>query len=151
LTYALPRNLYKPVGRQIERPTLAVITGSVTAEASFRGYESWFALGVWSSFYHDINSPLSAPDTLITHWHQDDLARMVLPPPLVSDWSGTANWRSLRNTVSKPAFGDRTNCNRLSLVISSPPSRGIYFARNDEVRVLQNVTVRVYQAKAWNG
>ena len=151
LTYALPKLLYRPVGRRIERPTLVVVEGSVTAEASFRGYESWFALGVWPYLYHDVNSPPPQPAPLITHWLQDDLARMIMAPDLVSDWTCTANWRTLRNAVQKPSFEDRPTANRLMLRITTPPSRGIYFARNDAVRVSQSVTVRVYQAKAWNG
>ena len=151
LTYALPVTLYRPTGRTIERPVLVVVEGSVTAEASFRGYESWFALGVWPYLYHDVNTPPPMPAQLITHWHQDDMARMVMAPDLVSDWTCTANWRTLRNAVQKPGFEDRPTANRLMLRITTPPSRGIYFARNDAVRVSQSVTVRVYQAKAWNG
>jgi hypothetical protein len=151
LTYALPKTAYRPLGRQVERPLLAVVEGSVTALASYRGYASWFALGVWPTLYHDVNSPPPVPAQLITHWHQDDLARFIMPSDRVSDWSGTAHWRTLRNIALKPGFEGRTACNRLVLRVTTPPSRGIYFARNDSVHVAQNVTLRVYQAKAWNG
>lgn len=151
LMYSLPAIAYRPYNRAPQRPIIAVLNGSVSAAAAFRGYPSWFALSSWPYLYHATNSPPAEPDYLITRWHHDHLARLILPPELPSDWACTAQWRTLRECAHRPAFDDRDQCNRLMLRITTPPSRGVYFNRNDFVRVSHNITVQVYQAKAWNG
>jgi len=151
LTYTLPQLAYRPGLYNYERPLFAVITGQVSAQANFRGYAPWFSLCSWPYLYHATNSPPAEPDYLITKWVKDYEPRMIVPPAVVSDWQYTLDVSALRTLNGKASFGPRVNANRLMLRITTPPSRGVYFERNDNVRVSHTETVKIYQGKGWNG
>lgn len=147
LLYDLPRREIYEKRRIFIRPLIASLEGQVTANASFRGVKTWFALGMWPYLYRSEDGLPTDADYLITKWTPGQLLRLEMPPDLTSNWACTATVRTLRGLTHYSSFNGRNNCNRLMLRVTTPPSRGVYFGRNDEVHVMHRGTIRLYQAR----
>jgi hypothetical protein len=147
LSYALPERAVL----DDKRPLIAALEGSIHAQASFRGLKQWFALCTWPRLYHSGDGLPADADELYAGWIPSYAIPIGLPPQLPSDWTCTANVRVMRVMNFKAAFKDAENCDRLSLKVTSPPSGGLYFGRNDDVRVTHYEAPRVYQARGRNG
>ena len=139
LVYGLPVT----INLADRRPILIDLQSEVTATASFRVNSIWYARTVWPKLFNETGTPFVFDKYLITNWRNTD----IVPMELVSD-SGqyfhcTDTKRILRTAYEKRWKPNTTAYNRLSLVIATPPSRGVYFARNDNVQVSHNETVNV--------
>lgn len=150
LMYELPKREVYEKRRIFIRPLFAFVEGQVMANASFRGVKSWFALCLWPYLYRSEDGTPADATYLNTRYTPGQLSRLELPPAQTSNWACTANVKTLRGMTHASAFGNRNNCNRLLLRVTSPPSRGVYFGRNDEVSVMHRETIRLFQAKAKN-
>lgn len=147
LTYVLP----VPAIKDDKRPLIAALEGSIHAQADFRGLKQWFALCTWPRLYADSEGPPADLADLYAGWIPSFSIPIGLPPDLPSDWTCTANARVLRVMNYRAAFKDAATCNRLSLKVTTPPSGGLYFGRNDDVSITHYETIRVHQARGRNG
>ncbi|MEY3288023.1 MAG: hypothetical protein RLZZ419_265 [Pseudomonadota bacterium] len=133
------------------RPVLIDLQSQIEATASFKASKLWFARAVWPKFLNETGTAYVFTNYLQTGWLNSDL----VPINLVSD-SGqyfhcTDNQRLLRTAYNPSWKPNTTAYNRLSLVVATPPSRGRYFAGNDNVQVSHNETVNVLIGKKPSG
>ena len=147
LTFFLPVLVNELDGRQV----LFDVQSQVTAKASFRVNRAWYARCLWPYFFKETSGEMPATNYLITKWNKTDIYPMDLVSEYEDKWQCTNNLRMLRCAVIKNGFHGYVNCNRLGVVITTPPSRGVYFARNDDVSVRHHETVTVYVGKSPNG
>ena len=147
LVYALPVpiNLNKP------RPVLIDLASQITATASFRHCLFWYARPVWPYFFNETGTPYTFDKYLINNWRASDIVPMELVSESGQYFQCTDTQRILRTAYEKSWKPNVTGYNRLSLVVATPPSRGAYFARNDNVRVTHYETVNVLVGKKPGG
>lgn len=147
LVYSLPVS----ISLANRRPILIDCQSEVSGTASFRVNSIWYARTVWPMLFNETSRPFVFSKYLITNWRTTD----VVPMELVSDsdqyFHCTDSKRILRTAYEKNWETIATAYNRLGLVIATPPSRGLYFARNDNVQVSHNETVNVLIGKTPNG
>jgi hypothetical protein len=130
-----------------KRPVLIDLQSTIKAVASFRVNHAWYARCLWTYFFSEGLQELPSKNFLITKWKQSDIYPMDLISLYEDSWECTNNLRVLRNAYSNDNFHGFINCNRLGIVVTSPPSRGVYFARNDDVMVSHHETVTLYIGK----
>lgn len=133
-----------------QRPIILILDSTINATASFRGSNSWFKRGAWVRFYKaGLESDLGPP-YLITKWRNEDQTPIALPSEQLSGWEYTNQITSLRNARYRAPFVFSGKNNRIELVITTPPSRGLYFARNDNVAVYHTENVNIYIGRSPN-
>lgn len=147
LTFYLP----VPITEEDGRPVLMDINTTVTATASFRGNRSWFARGIYPDFGYEAAGALLPANYLITHWDKDNLYPLDLQSSTAPYWQATDTRRLLVSARQTGSWRGWSRNNRLGLVLTTPPSRGVYFARNDDVKVIHHETVTVYVGKGPHG
>jgi hypothetical protein len=123
------------------------LTSQVKAIASFRVNNAWYARGCWPYFFREPAGEIQPVNFLMSNWQKTDVYPMALVSETEHNWQCTHTLQVLRNPRLGDTFHNNTNCNRLSVVITTPPSRGVYFARNDAVKVTHHETVTVYLGK----
>ena len=130
-----------------DRPVLIVFNSQVTAAATFRVNKSWSARGCWPYFFRETTGEGVPDNYLLTQWKKTDSYPLTLISENEQSWQCTNTLTLLRDSGGQKAFQTTQPCNRLGVVITTPPSRGVYFARNDAVNVSHHETVTVYIAK----
>jgi hypothetical protein len=143
LTFFLP----VIVNKTDTRPVLIVLASQVTAVASFRVNNAWYARGCWPYFFTETLGEIEPVNYLMSNWQKTDVYPMALVSETEHNWQCTHTLQVLRNPRLGDTFKQPINCNRLGVVITTPPSRGVYFARNDAVKVTHHETVTVYLGK----
>jgi hypothetical protein len=143
LTFFLPVSINKTD----TRPILLVLASQVKAVASFRVNNAWYARCCWPYFFREPSGELQPKNYLITNWQKSDVYPMALASESEHNWQCTHSLQVLRNPRLGDTFKQPANCNRLGVVITTPPGRGVYFARNDAVKVTHHETVSVYVGK----
>ncbi|MGZ8944325.1 MAG: hypothetical protein ACXW1W_02755 [Methylococcaceae bacterium] len=143
LTFFLPVTL----SYTSDRPVLIVINSQVKATASFRVNKSWYARGCWPYFFRETSGELPPVNYLLTQWKNTDVYPLTLVSENEQSWQCTNSLTLLRDSGGQKAFQTTQPCNRFGVVIITPPSRGVYFARNDAVNVSHHETVTVYVGK----
>ena len=147
LIYELPVIITK----DDQRPVLMGLQSQVTATATFRGNSIWFARGLWPYFFHEDGAEAKIINYLMTKWNKGDIYPMDLISTNQDYWQCTNTIQILRDARVHNAESILTPANRLGVIITTPPSRGVYSARNDNVRVTHHEDLTIYVAKSPNG
>jgi hypothetical protein len=147
LVYGLPVT----INLANRRPILIDCQSEVSGTASFRVNSIWYARTVWPKLFNETGTPFVFDKYLITQWRNTDIVPMELDSDSGQYFHCTDSKRILRTAYEKNWETIATAYNRLGLVIATPPSRGLYFARNDNVQVTHNETVNVLIGKTPNG
>ena len=137
-------NLPVLVSYNVYRPVLCLLSGTVTADTNFRGNSAWFARCLWPAFFQSQYAYLGEVNYLVSIWNAIDKVPIELPAETSNNWHFEHNAVVLRDISLIPPCPHRKNCNRLNLVVSTPPARGRYFARNDAIRVSHAETVQIF-------
>ena len=147
LIYELPVIIEK----DDKRPVLMGLDSQVTATATFRGNSIWFARGLWPYFFHEAGTIAPIVNYLMTKWNKGDLYPMDLINTSNDYWQCTNTMQILRDARVNRAESILTPANRLGVIITTPPSRGVYSARNDNVRVTHHEDLAIYVARSPHG
>ena len=147
LSYTLPITLTKTD----DRPVLMDLNSTVNAVASFRANSSWFARCVFSSFSHTSIPPAPIINYLVTKWRKQDIYPMALVNTDPVYFACTHNLHLLLSARDSSSFYDLPSANLLNLIITTPPARGVYFARNDHVKVTHHETLNLMIGKTPHG
>jgi hypothetical protein len=101
--------------------------------------------------FNETGTPYVFSKYLISNWRTTDIVPMELDSDSGQYFHCTDSRRILRTAYEKNWGTGKATFNRLGLVIATPPSRGVYFARNDNVQVSHYETVNVLIGKTPNG
>lgn len=147
LSYVLPIILTKTD----DRPVLMDLNSTVNAIASFRANSSWFARGLFTKFSYETSTPTQIVNGLVTKWLKKDIYPMDLINTDPVYWSASNTVRVLRSARTPRSFDHLPVANRLSVIVTTPPARGVYFARNDHVKVTHHESLNLILGKTPHG
>ena len=147
LSYALPVS----VSKTDSRPVLIDLNSTVDAIATFRANTSWFARGVYAEFSHSHTPPTPIENYLITKWRKQDIYPMDLLNTDPHYFTCTNTLRVLLSARASRSFDHLPSANLLSLIVTTPPARGVYFARNDHVKVTHHESLNLILGKTPHG
>ena len=144
-------NLPVEVTYHDKRPVLMSLNSTVNAVATFRANSSWFARCLYPVFSHEGNTPNPIKNYLATMWRKTDKYPMALVNTDSQYYAATNNLNILLSARSYKGFYRVLSANRLTVLVTTPPSRGVYFARNDHVQVEHHETLNIIMGKTRDG
>ena len=143
IQYLLPYSTTKK-GKQ---PLVVNIHAEIQAESSDRGVVSWFTVQTLPQFYRYAGSPVTPEVHIISRWNRAFQPRIELPDATPYAWNFTYTTDISRDARIDATWQKQVDCNRVWLRVGTPPSQGLYFGRNWDVRLRNVFTVRLYQAR----
>ena len=147
LSFTLPAVVPAEAGR----PVVIVLDSTVTAAATRRGVKTWFTIHTAPRFYSSTGYYQGDTTGMFTGWEKDFATPIQIPASNPAGWEHTLTRRIIRDGRANAEFRASTTANRLYLRIVTPPSRGIYYGRNDLVTVYHQCTAAVYIGRGPNG
>ncbi|MEY3787964.1 MAG: hypothetical protein RLZ75_2171 [Pseudomonadota bacterium] len=132
-------------------PILMGLKSEISALASFRGNHIWFGRCLWPYFFYE-GSVIAIPvNYLMSKWNKADIDDIELINTREDCWQCTNTKTVYRNARLSHAESKFNNNNRLGIIVTTPPSRGVYSARNDNVSVTHHETLNIYVGRGPNG
>lgn len=129
------------------RPTVLVISATIEATASFRGVSSWFQVQTMPFFFRFSPYGNTPPVRVCSAWEQEFIQPQDIPPADPFGWAYSYDTDIIRSAHANAEYQKGADCDRLWVRIASPPSRGLFFGRNDAVQVWCNAAAHLYVAR----
>lgn len=128
------------------RPILFKLDLTIEADASFRGNHVWFSPGIAPYLYKAIGENF-VPAKVVYHYARDTRHRFPLPEENLSGWTHIVNTQIIRSIYHYAWIPNYSTFNRVQLRISTTPSLGIYYSRNDAATVWHHGICQLYWPK----
>lgn len=129
------------------RPVALLVRPQIHASATIRGNVVWFICNTKPYFHASASGPIVPENAMHTNWFDGYNLPLVLPDDDGSGWTHDHNPTLVRDVTIRAKLPNAGIFDQVWLRLATPPSRGLYFSRNDAVTVRHHANVSLYVAR----
>lgn len=132
------------------RPLFIHTHTHINASSTIRGNKTWFKIAIAGHWYSIYETPWEIAAPTQDHWNENLQIPIVIPEPNPAGWSHTVDVTRIQNGRHTLLIQRPGRYTKFQVIIATPPSKGLYYSRNDAVRITHHSTCNVYQARTPN-